>query len=432
MAPSGNKTSGLKVNDKMKTLSSDIAMQGYGRPSRYRVALAVVGVLFLAGCSSVPDAVNPVEWYKGARDLVSSDEKAEAPESGNPPNQLVAERGQAAPGADQPTPNLNTVPDRPVSTSRAEREEIRQGLVADRQQTRRYSSEVISRQGSAVNPLRPAGTKEASAPPAVAAAAPPSVSPPPSAAPAPPPRPPAPVVAQPAAPSPPVAAARPPAPPIITTPGPARIAQAPTASTAPTAQSRRPASPQAMARIQTQRRVPAAQETIIVSSAGVQNIGTLNSARSPLATPRNAGNLAAGGSSAVPGVRSLSEFTPSGAQGSYQVATILFKNGSARLGARDRRIIRQVVAQHKQVGGTIRVVGHASHRTKLTDMVSHKIANLRISTTRAEVVAKELVRLGARPSNLYIGAASDSEPRYLEHMPSGEAGNRRADIYIDF
>ena len=151
--------------------------------------------------------------------------------------------------------------------------------------------------------------------------------------------------------------------------------------------------------------------------------------RQPLAVQRN---VASGGGSTIPGVRSLSEFTPSGAQGSYQVATILFKNGSARLGARDRQIIRQVIAQHKQVGGTIRVVGHASHRTKLTDLVSHKIANLRVSTSRAEVVAKELVRLGARPSNLYIGAASDSEPRYLEHMPSGEAGNRRADIYIDF
>ena len=56
-------------------------------------ALALVSVM-LAGCSSVPDALNPVEWYKGARDMVTGGDKtAEASkETAKPAKGLVADR----------------------------------------------------------------------------------------------------------------------------------------------------------------------------------------------------------------------------------------------------------------------------------------------------------------------------------------------------
>ncbi len=114
------------------------------------------------------------------------------------------------------------------------------------------------------------------------------------------------------------------------------------------------------------------------------------------------------------------------------MATILFDNGSSRLNTRDRRIIRQVFAQQRQTGGTIRIVGHASRRTANMDLVRHKLVNLRVSAARADAVAKELIRIGARPGSLFVGAVSSQYPRYHEYMPSGEAGNRRAEIFIDF
>jgi outer membrane protein OmpA-like peptidoglycan-associated protein len=91
-----------------------------------------------------------------------------------------------------------------------------------------------------------------------------------------------------------------------------------------------------------------------------------------------------------------------------------------------------VVAHHKQNGGTLRVVGHASSRTRNLDPARHKLINFKVSAARADAVLNQLVRYGTRPSNLVVGSASDTLPKYLENMPSGEAGNRRAEIYLDF
>jgi flagellar motor protein MotB len=114
-----------------------------------------------------------------------------------------------------------------------------------------------------------------------------------------------------------------------------------------------------------------------------------------------------------------------------RVATIRFENGSAKLSSRDRQILAKVIRLKKERGGRIRVVGHASSRTQNMDPVNHKMINFRVSAARANVVASELQRLGADRSQLQIDVVSDSLPEFLEVMPTGEAGNRRAEIYLD-
>jgi flagellar motor protein MotB len=47
-------------------------------------------------------------------------------------------------------------------------------------------------------------------------------------------------------------------------------------------------------------------------------------------------------------------------------------------------------------------------------------------------VARELMRLGVKPGKIFVGARSDSNPIYYESMPAGEAGNRRAEIFVDY
>ena len=125
-----------------------------GRRRTPLYCLAVLGALFaapvmLGGCSEIPDAVNPVEWYKGTMDWVVGDDEETAEEK--PQSQVVTDRGKPAPGADQPIPNLGTVPGKPKPTSAEQRRQIVSGLVADRDRAR-YSDEVIRRQGAPVQP----------------------------------------------------------------------------------------------------------------------------------------------------------------------------------------------------------------------------------------------------------------------------------------
>ena len=108
-------------------------------------------VLLLAGCASVPDVVNPVEWYKDVKEVVAGDQSADSKSDEKPENRLVADRNKPAPGADEPTPSLSTVPQRPKTLSRIELRRIEKGLVADRTNSRRYSSDVIRRQGESAN-----------------------------------------------------------------------------------------------------------------------------------------------------------------------------------------------------------------------------------------------------------------------------------------
>jgi len=83
-----------------------------------RIWLTVGLVILLVGCSTVPDAINPVEWYKGAKNaIVGQDEVDIAKTDEKPLNKLVTARNKPAPGADEPFPNLGSVPDRPNKTS---------------------------------------------------------------------------------------------------------------------------------------------------------------------------------------------------------------------------------------------------------------------------------------------------------------------------
>lgn len=136
---------------------------------------ALFAMALLAGCSSLPDAANPVNWWHGL-------------EGGR-----IAEQRPPPPEADAPYPNLSTVPARPVVTDAAARGRIASGLLADRANAQ-YAG------AAGADPSRPAsaplafgrGTAPPPAPPPAAGADNPSASlqaataPPPQAPPTPP------------------------------------------------------------------------------------------------------------------------------------------------------------------------------------------------------------------------------------------------------
>jgi outer membrane protein OmpA-like peptidoglycan-associated protein len=129
---------------------------------RYPAGLRLMGLsvvaLLLGGCSWLPNALNPVEWY---RDVTGASEHDDSGSERNAQN-LEA-------GGKQPYPNLGSVPKPPdTALSAAERERLQKGLVADRANAR-YSDEEL-RQGRTVPPL-PGEAPAAVATPGVANAA---------------------------------------------------------------------------------------------------------------------------------------------------------------------------------------------------------------------------------------------------------------------
>ena len=335
--------------------------------------------LVLGGCSAVPDWADPTDWF--------AEDQA--------PTRVGLSQGQAGYMQSASFPNLASVPDSaPRVTPRATRVQIQNSLAADRANAQ-YSGERL-------------------------VGAPPSGSPSPGAT--------APVqqaLAQPApgqlrVPKPPRAAASAPvatagAPPVP------RIAgdllgqgQAPSPPT--------PAPASAPASAPTPAPTPARSQ-IAQSATGQGQLRFPQFQGPQFQAPQVQGAQVQGGGAAVaPRLAAL---------GTQLVAVIYFGHSSAQLDASDRGVLSEVVALQRQRGGTIRVVGHASAHTGVVDQIKHRLANFEMSLKRANAVAAGLVALGAAKNKVRAEAKGDAQPIFHEFMPTGEAGNRRTEIFLE-
>jgi len=349
------------------------------RPLRsLALAALLAGVSGLSGCSSVPDALNPAEWYNSTVDFFAGED-----DEGQVADKNLPEEMKKNPGEGKAFPNLASVPDRPKRT-------VKGGLVADTQ-GRKYA-QAIPRQGESASTLTASRTAPTQPPPpAMPVPQVIPVQPPLSAAPAPAPTS-APMFAAPAMPPP------------MTTPEPQMAALTPPPGMPANAVIDMGDDPFA---------------TVVVSADGVEMMGaaktTAPMSQLPVATE----------------LKTALQLPSGPASGGERVATILFANGSYALTGRDRQILGEIVRLQRKRGGKIRVVGHASSRTRNMDPVRHKMVNYKVSVDRAEIIGKQLMRLGIASADVYVDARSDTMPLYYESMPSGEAGNRRAEIYLE-
>ena len=338
------------------------------KPNFATAGALVLAAALLAGCSSVPDWANPVEWYEGAADAISGNDE---PESARPSDAKVE---QETPGGDRKFPNLASVPDRPAAPTEEERKRLAEQLTADRENAK-YSEETIKRQ-SAVTP------------PPQAASVPPAPQSSPRLGPTPPSRPP-----QFAAPPPRVEATVPPGSAVRS------LANRPSPSTRSVSRIGNPTF--------------GAPPADIAASLGGGAPAAMSDgfAPSPLAP--------------IAGTRSAQQVTAG-----EPVGVVRFKAGSASLSSRERQGLRQIAQVFRQRGGAIRVEGHASSRTRNMDPVQHHLVNFNVSLNRANAVARELVRQGVPEEAVFVSALSDSRPLYYEVMPAGEAGNQRVEVYF--
>ena len=113
-------------------------------------------------------------------------------------------------------------------------------------------------------------------------------------------------------------------------------------------------------------------------------------------------------------------------------AVVLFPGDGTAVTAAARSQIHAAVVAFRQRGGTgfIKVVGHSSSRTANMPVEKHLMEIFAKSQARANAVAREIIREGVPASHVLVEAVGDSQPVYYESMPQGEAGNRRAEIFL--
>ncbi len=127
----------------------------------------------------------------------------------------------------------------------------------------------------------------------------------------------------------------------------------------------------------------------------------------------------------------LAIYANQGGPGNIPPYVVNFGHGSVELAASDFQIIAQAAKAAVELGGIIRIVGHSSSRTGDLNLAKHLLANFKVSLDRATAVANALIGSGVDPARVFVEAKGDAVPVYYESMPAGEAGNRRAEIFIE-
>ena len=116
------------------------------------------------------------------------------------------------------------------------------------------------------------------------------------------------------------------------------------------------------------------------------------------------------------------------------VARVTFNHCSSQLSDEDLRKIKEVANLFIQnEGKKIVIVGHSSSRTNHDmDLTKHALVNFNMSLERARKVMTEFSTIGMNSQTIELVAMSDAKPLYAEIMPSLEAANRRAEIFIQY
>lgn len=377
---------GLRID--MGILDRPATVRGTERRRKFASgpAAALAALLVISGCSSVPDYANPVEWYKSTVDLFDDDVPPPVP-------------AKAVPGASDPFPELSAVPEPPLrEIELSNLKSVGVGLIADRANAQ-YTDSVIRAGGDTAL--------------AEAAPLPMPVSPLQSNSEAP------------MAPSTEVSET-----PVFQTP-PLQPAPAPVQAALP---------PQAAPQQLAFRQLRPVDRGIDVknmfanlfSSSGPRGIAPANIPETALLQPSPAYtstfDLSSNKTLIAPGGQLDLNTLP--LLGSNKAAVIYFKLGSASISKDGYNALHKVADFYKKNGGSLRVVGHASNRTKELSSKMHELVNFNISFKRACAVADELIRSGVSPNRVEVVAMSANDPAFREWMPSGEAGNRRAEVFI--
>ncbi|MGM0561041.1 MAG: OmpA family protein [Pseudomonadota bacterium] len=117
--------------------------------------------------------------------------------------------------------------------------------------------------------------------------------------------------------------------------------------------------------------------------------------------------------------------------GNMELAGVIyFRHGSNALDSRDHGIITKIARVAEREGASVQVVGHASAHTPTMDQERFERVNQVMSRQRAEAVVEALRRAGLEEAQVQMEARGVGDRIYAEFMPTGEAGNRRVEIFL--
>ena len=114
----------------------------------------------------------------------------------------------------------------------------------------------------------------------------------------------------------------------------------------------------------------------------------------------------------------------------YRIATLSFRSGSSIVDRKALNKIKKIVEVAKNRNAKVKIVGHASTRTRDMPNSEHKLVNFVISDKRAQSVAKAFINYNFPKENLITEAVSDSKPLFKENMPAGTQANQRTEIFL--
>ena len=115
----------------------------------------------------------------------------------------------------------------------------------------------------------------------------------------------------------------------------------------------------------------------------------------------------------------------------FRIATITFSTGSSQVDYIGQKKIKKSAKIAKERDAKIKIIGHASERTKDMPIAKHKIVNFIISDKRANSVAEIFINKYKFPSEkLITQGVSDSKPLFKEIMPAGTKANQRTEIFL--
>jgi outer membrane protein OmpA-like peptidoglycan-associated protein len=113
-----------------------------------------------------------------------------------------------------------------------------------------------------------------------------------------------------------------------------------------------------------------------------------------------------------------------------KVAVIQFPRAGAELDEGARDILAQVAAYAQQARANVMLFGYSSLSIELASGGSAREAARGIAVARLRAVGVALIEDGVPIDRLRLIARGGADPVYLESDPTGEAGNRRVEIWF--